>query len=91
MALRDTRTSQNLRGGRPARDWPFTLHCGHPPADYALAEQIYTYFGKNETFGLDELLAANAKHPEWQASLKEIQHKSYLDTDHRALNQEEKP
>ncbi|HQL92156.1 MAG TPA: glycosyltransferase family protein [Anaerolineaceae bacterium] len=61
------------------------------PADYALAEQIYTYFGKNETFGLDELLAANAKHPEWQASLKEIQHKSYLDTDHRALNQEEKP
>jgi len=61
------------------------------PADYALAEKVYAYFGDNETFGLDELLEANAIHPEWQASLKEIQHKSYLDTDHRAVNQKEIP
>jgi len=54
------------------------------PADYALANKIYAHFAENDRFGLDELLEANLKHPEWQESLKDVQHKSYLDTDQRA-------
>ncbi len=56
------------------------------PVDLALAEQVYAYFGENEGFNLDELLQANAEHPEWQESLKDVKHKSFLDIDQRAAN-----
>lgn len=55
------------------------------PADLALAEQVFTFFGENDHYTLEELLQANADHPEWQDSLKDVKHKSFLDTDQRAL------
>jgi spore coat polysaccharide biosynthesis protein SpsF len=57
------------------------------PADFALAEKVFAHFAGQEDFGLDALLEANAQHPEWQDSLKAVQHKSYLDTDQRALQE----
>lgn len=55
------------------------------PADLALAEQVYAFFGEKEDFNLDDLLKANAEHPEWQEALKDVKHKSFLDADQRAV------
>ncbi len=53
------------------------------PEDLTLAREIYAAFGNRDDFSLAELLAANALHPEWQASVEAVKHKSFKDLDAR--------
>jgi spore coat polysaccharide biosynthesis protein SpsF (cytidylyltransferase family) len=53
------------------------------PEDLALARQIYAAFENRDDFTLAELLATNAQHPEWQASVSAIKHKGFKDLDAR--------
>jgi len=54
------------------------------PADLEVAKQVYGEFNDNDNFTLQDLLAANALHPEWQAQLAEVKHKDLFEVDHRA-------
>ena len=51
--------------------------------DLALAREIFAAFDNRDEFTLAELLAANALHPEWQASVSTVKHKSFKDVDTR--------
>ncbi|HSN94056.1 MAG TPA: glycosyltransferase family protein [Anaerolineaceae bacterium] len=53
------------------------------PEDLALAQEIYAAFGNQDDFTLEELLEANALHPEWQASVSTVKHKGFRDVDAR--------
>ena len=53
------------------------------PEDLALAREIFAAFGNRDDFTLAELLAANALHPEWQASVEAVKHKGFKDLDAR--------
>jgi spore coat polysaccharide biosynthesis protein SpsF len=53
------------------------------PEDLALARKVYAAFGNRDDFTLAELLATNALHPEWQASVGAVKHKGFKDLDAR--------
>ena len=53
------------------------------PEDLALAREIYAALDNRDDFSLAELLEANARHPEWQASVGGVKHKSFKDLDAR--------
>ena len=52
--------------------------------DLQLANKIYQAFDGRDDFTLEELLAENAKHPEWQAEVAQIKHKNLYEIDQRA-------
>ena len=52
--------------------------------DLQLANEIYQAFNGRDDFTLEELLAENAKHPEWQAEVAQIKHKNLYEIDQRA-------
>ena len=54
------------------------------PADLEVANQVYSEFNDRDDFTLQDLLAANAQHPEWQAQLAGVKHKDLFEVDHRA-------
>ena len=49
---------------------------------------VYAYFGGRDDFSLQELLAANEAHPEWQAMVSTVVHKGFRDVDARAAGGE---
>lgn len=53
------------------------------PADLEQARAIYAHFGNRDDFSFDELIAADQAHPEWQESVRSVQHKGYQDVDER--------
>ncbi|MEL7626114.1 MAG: methyltransferase domain-containing protein [Anaerolineaceae bacterium] len=53
-------------------------------ADLQQANEIYAAFGRRNDFSLAELLAENERHPEWQAQVAQVHHKSVFDVDQRA-------
>lgn len=54
------------------------------PADLEVANLVYAQFNDRDDFTLQDLLAANAQHPEWQAQLADVKHKDLFEVDHRA-------
>ena len=52
--------------------------------DLEVANQVYAEFDDRDDFTLQDLLAANALHPEWQAQLAGVKHKDLFEVDHRA-------
>ena len=54
------------------------------PEDLELANLIYAFFEDRADFTLQELLEANALHPEWQAQLVGVTHKNLFEVDQRA-------
>lgn len=54
------------------------------PADLDVANQVYEEFNDRDDFTLQDLLAANAQHPQWQAQLSGVKHKDLFEVDHRA-------
>jgi len=52
--------------------------------DLQVARAIYAAFGNRDDFSLAELLEQNALHPQWQASLAGVRHKSLTEVDARA-------
>lgn len=54
------------------------------PADLDVANQVYAAFDDHDDFTLQDLLAANASHPEWQAQLTGVKHKDLFEVDERA-------
>jgi spore coat polysaccharide biosynthesis protein SpsF len=54
------------------------------PEDLELANQVYASFDDRDDFTLQDLLAANARHPEWQTQLAGIKHKDLFEVDERA-------
>lgn len=54
------------------------------PEDLEVANQVYAEFDDRDDFTLQDLLAANALHPEWQAQLAGVKHKDLFEVDHRA-------
>ena len=54
------------------------------PADLEVANQVYAKFDDQDDFTLQDLLAANALHPEWQTQLAGVKHKDLFEVDHRA-------
>lgn len=58
------------------------------PEDLQLANQVYEAFGGRDDFNLQELLAENESHPEWQSQVAQVQHKSLYDVDQRAFSAE---
>lgn len=54
------------------------------PADLVLAEAVFAHFGQRDDFSLQELLEANEKHPEWQATVSNVVHKNLFEVDRRA-------
>lgn len=54
------------------------------PQDLEMARLVYAYFGGRDDFSLQELLAANEAHPEWQAMVSTVVHKGFRDVDTRA-------
>lgn len=57
------------------------------PADYQLANEIFAAFGNRDDFTLEELLAENEKHPQWQQEVAQVRHKNLFETDARAPEQ----
>lgn len=53
------------------------------PADLEQARVIYAHFRNRDDFSFDELIAADQAHPEWQESVRSVQHKGYKDVDER--------
>jgi 2-polyprenyl-3-methyl-5-hydroxy-6-metoxy-1,4-benzoquinol methylase len=53
------------------------------PADLEQARAIYTHFENRDDFSFEELVAANQTHPQWQESVRSVQHKGYKDVDER--------
>ncbi len=53
--------------------------------DLQVARAIYAAFGNRDDFSLAELLEQNALHPQWQASLAGVRHKSLTEVDTRAM------
>jgi len=54
------------------------------PEDLEVANQVYAEFNDRDDFTLQDLLAANAQHPEWQAQLAGVKHKDLFEVDKRA-------
>lgn len=54
------------------------------PEDLEVANQVYASFDDRDDFTLQDLLDANARHPEWQAQLAGVKHKDLFEVDHRA-------
>lgn len=54
------------------------------PADLEVANLVYAQFNDRDDFTLQDLLAANAQHPEWQVQLAGVKHKDLFEVDHRA-------
>jgi len=54
------------------------------PADLEVANLVYAKFDDQDDFTLQDLLAANALHPEWQTQLAGVKHKDLFEVDHRA-------
>jgi spore coat polysaccharide biosynthesis protein SpsF len=54
------------------------------PADLEVANQVYAAFDDHDDFTLQDLLASNASHPEWQAQVAGIKHKDLYEVDKRA-------
>jgi 2-polyprenyl-3-methyl-5-hydroxy-6-metoxy-1,4-benzoquinol methylase/predicted RNA-binding Zn-ribbon protein involved in translation (DUF1610 family) len=52
--------------------------------DLQVARAIYAAFDNRDDFSLAELLEQNALHPQWQASLAGVRHKSLTEVDTRA-------
>ena len=53
------------------------------PEDLALARDVFAAFDNRDDFTLEDLLAANGRHPEWQASVSAVKHKGFRDVDKR--------
>lgn len=53
-------------------------------ADLEVANQVYADFNDRDDFTLQDLLAANARHPEWQAQVAGVKHKDLFEVDQRA-------
>ncbi|MEA4811369.1 MAG: glycosyltransferase family protein [Anaerolineaceae bacterium] len=53
------------------------------PEDLKQARSIYNFFDNKDDFSLEELLTANAKHPEWQTNVSMVKHKTFKDLDER--------
>lgn len=54
------------------------------PEDLKLANEVYSVFGGRDDFSLEELLAQNERHPEWQSQVAQVQHKNLYEVDLRA-------
>lgn len=54
------------------------------PEDLEVANQVYAIFDDRDDFTLQDLLAANAQHPQWQAQVAGIKHKDLFEVDKRA-------
>lgn len=54
------------------------------PADLEQARAIYAYFGNRDDFSFEELIEADLAHPQWQESVRSVQHKGYQDVDERS-------
>ncbi len=52
--------------------------------DLQLANQVYDAFNGRDDFSLQELLAENERHPEWQNQVAQVHHKSLFEVDSRA-------
>jgi len=52
--------------------------------DLHLANQIYAAFEGRNDFSLEQLLAENERHPEWQQQVALVHHKDLYETDQRA-------
>ncbi len=57
-------------------------------ADLDVANQVYTFFEDRDDFTLQDLLAANASHPAWQAQLIGVRHKELFEVDERSKKQD---
>lgn len=53
-------------------------------ADLQVARAVYAAFDNRDDFTLNQLLGLSALHPQWQYSLADIQHKTYLEVDERS-------
>lgn len=54
------------------------------PDDLDFANQVYAAFHDRDDFSLQDLLEANANHPEWQTRLADVRQKDLFEVDHRA-------
>lgn len=54
------------------------------PADLEVANQVYAFFDNRDDFTLQDLLAANTRHPEWQEQVAGVKHNDLFEVDHRA-------
>ena len=54
------------------------------PVDLQLANDIYEAFDGRDDFSLEELLAENERHPEWQQKVAQVHHKNLYEVDSRA-------
>lgn len=54
------------------------------PEDLQLANEVYEAFDGRDDFSLEELLAENKRHPEWQQKVAQIHHKNLYEVDSRA-------
>jgi len=54
------------------------------PTDLDQAQAIYAHFGNRDDFSFDQLIAADKANPQWQESVRSVQHKSYQDIDERS-------
>ena len=59
------------------------------PEDLQLANQVYAAFNGREDFSLQDLLAENERHPEWQEQVAQVHHKSLFEVDSRAVLKKE--
>ena len=59
------------------------------PADLEVANQVYAFFEDRDDFTLQDLLAANASQPAWQAQLAGVKHKDVFEVDERSKKQEQ--
>jgi len=66
------------------KDLSFLRFTVDTPADLEVANQVYAEFNDRDDFTLQDLLAANEHHPEWQAQLAGVKHKDLFEVDDRA-------